>query len=105
MAVVSPDELPDGDRIQATITRSAVEPEGVEFVLETDPATTWWKGLHVPDGEGNSVSKAKFLGSHRVVYRLGDLGRLAPGITGDLPLAQRLAAPRQGPDAADCARW
>ena len=54
MAVVSPDELPDGDRIQATITRSAVKPESVEFVLETDPTISWWKGLRVPDGEGNS---------------------------------------------------
>jgi len=54
MAVVSPDELPGGDRIQATITRDAVEPESLEFVLETDPTIAWWKGLRVPDGEGNS---------------------------------------------------
>lgn len=106
-AMVAPEELPDGDRIQAIITRDAVEPASVEFVLETAPAITWWKGLRVPDGEGNSwlietqdnthraamtlwadqvhngqelvFHKAKFLGSHRVVYRLGDLGRLAPG--------------------------
>lgn len=70
----------------------------MEFVLATAPAITWWKGLRVPDGEGNSslietqdnthraavtlwanqvhkgqelvFSKAKLLGSHRVVYRL-----------------------------------
>jgi hypothetical protein len=76
-------------------------------VLNAGPTITWWKGIRVPDGEGRSwlietqalsgsanislwagqvkngqelvFHQAKFAGSHRIVYRLGDLGRLPPG--------------------------
>ena len=100
-------KLPDGDIIQATIEYNAVDSSIVEFVLESAPQITWWKGIRVPDGEGNdwmietqdsrkvdSVSlwadqvhngqalifhKAKFSGSHRIVYHIGDLDRLPPG--------------------------
>jgi hypothetical protein len=99
--------LPDGDVIAARITPNAVAQDIVEFVLEAAPNITWWKGIRVPDGEGNSwmietqdatrtasvtlwaqqvqngqeliFHKAKFAGAHRIVYRLGDLGRLPPG--------------------------
>jgi hypothetical protein len=99
--------LPDNDVIQASITLNAVDSKSVEFVLEAGPQVTWWKGLRVPDGEGSSwmietegakrrdsvslwanqvhngqeliFHKAKFLGAHRIAYRLGDLGRIVPG--------------------------
>jgi len=100
--------LPNGDIIQATITPGAAPADEVRFDLETGPDVQWWKGLRVPDGEGSSwliqtdgtqrhdsVSlwahqvhqgqelifyKAVGLGAvKRIVYRLGDLGRLAPG--------------------------
>lgn len=113
------DSLPDGDIIQSTIEHNAVDPAVVEFVLELGwheqihayfnnwEWVTWWKGLNVPDGEGNSwdiwvednkirdsvalwahqvhngqwltFSKAKFFGKHCPVYILGNLDRLQPG--------------------------
>jgi hypothetical protein len=108
MAPGSSHKLPDGDIIEATVTLDAVDRSVVEFVLETGPRVDFWKGLRVPDGEGNSwlieaergkdfedrvslwadqvhngqeliFHKAKFLGSHRVVYRLGGIGDIAPG--------------------------
>jgi len=39
--------------------------------------TIWADQVH--NGQELVFHKAKFLGSHEVVYRLGDLGRLAPG--------------------------
>jgi hypothetical protein len=100
-------KLPDGDIILATIAYNAVGPSTVEFVLESAPQITWWKGIDVPDGQGTSwmietenskksanvslwanqvhngqaltFHKAKFFGGHNIVYRIGDLDRLPPG--------------------------
>jgi hypothetical protein len=106
-ALLGGHRLPDGDHIQATITEHAVANDIVDFVLEAGPNVNWWKALRVPDGEDDSwlihteddrrhdsvdlwahqvhngqeliFHKAKEFGSHKVAYRLGDLGRLAPG--------------------------
>jgi hypothetical protein len=100
-------ELFDGDVINVTIQENAVDPATVEFVLEAADNVRWWKGINVPDGEGSSweiwtqddtksgrvslwahqvhhgqkleFRKAKALGVHTGMYRLGDLGRLNPG--------------------------
>ena len=99
--------LPDGDLIEATITAGAAPSDQVRFELEAGPRVDWWKGLRVPDGEGSSwliqtsgqqrhdsvslwahqvhnrqeliFHKAKERGAKRIVYRIGDLGRLLPG--------------------------
>ena len=39
--------------------------------------TIWADQVH--NGQELVFHKAKFLGSRQVVYRVGDLGRLAPG--------------------------
>lgn len=97
----------DGDLIDAVIEPNAVPADTVEFVLETTPATRWWKALTVPDGLGSSweiwaqdekhsdrvslwadqvrngqsleFKKAKSLGIHTGMYLLGGLDRLTGG--------------------------
>lgn len=98
--------LPDGDLIDVRIDTDAVGPELIEVVLEAAPHITWWKAIRVPDGPDSRTliqtqdnrttdrasvpasalhnrvlifHKAKFLGAHRIVYRLGDLERIPPG--------------------------
>jgi len=98
---------PDGDRIDYAVEHGAVGQDVVEFVLTLGPGVSWKKILNMPDGEGSNwdivaegagaassnglwahqvqngqsltFKKAKFLGSMCEVYKLGDLGGLAPG--------------------------
>lgn len=98
--------LLDGDFIFVTIAQNAVNPSVIEFVLQADPAITWWKQITVIDdntgsswdiqvngvpGASNSVQlssgavsfkfgKAKWFGrSCRMVYALNSDGRLRGG--------------------------
>jgi hypothetical protein len=99
--------LPDGDLIDVTIQKNAVDSSIVEFVLDRGPGIDWYKQLTIYDGTGASFrigskdkqppvreslwsgqvkngqpirfTKAGFLGYWKDSYLLFGLERLAPG--------------------------
>src|SRR5205814_7469622 len=95
--------LQDQDLLNVTIEHNVAAPTTVEFVLEAGRYVTWWKAITLPTGNeiwtqdatkratasvitsqlgpGSSLEfkKAKLLGVHTGMYRLGSLDQLQSG--------------------------
>lgn len=88
------------DVVRVTVERGAIDPQSVEFVLQTGPEVGWWKGIRLPnwtmiETEGSLTSSSavhlvselgdgqlifhKAVPGRRIVFRVADMEWIPPG--------------------------